>query len=37
MTILRAENGQIVEGWNCFDFMTMYQQIGWLPNPVLPG
>jgi predicted SnoaL-like aldol condensation-catalyzing enzyme len=37
ITILRVnDNGQIVEGWNCFDFLTMYQQIGWVPNPVLP-
>jgi predicted SnoaL-like aldol condensation-catalyzing enzyme len=37
MTILRAENGMVVEGWNCFDFLTMYQQIGWVAEPVLPG
>jgi predicted SnoaL-like aldol condensation-catalyzing enzyme len=36
MTILRAENGRIVEGWNCFDFLSMYQQIGWMSDPVLP-
>jgi predicted ester cyclase len=37
VTIFRATNGQIVEGWNCYDFLTMYQQIGWVPNPVLPA
>ena len=37
ITILRAENGRIVEGWNCFDFLTMYQQIGWVANPVVAG
>jgi predicted ester cyclase len=37
ITILRSENGLIVEGWNSFDFLSMYQQIGWVPNPVLPG
>jgi steroid delta-isomerase-like uncharacterized protein len=31
MCIGRFENGQIREGWNCFDFMTMYQQLGVLP------
>jgi predicted SnoaL-like aldol condensation-catalyzing enzyme len=37
ITILRAdEKGRIVEGWNTFDFLTMYQQIGWVSNPVLP-
>ena len=24
-------DGRIREGWNCFDFMTMYQQLGVLP------
>ena len=28
MTIVRIENGKIVEAWNNFDFMTMYKQIG---------
>ena len=32
MVIVRAANGQLVEGWNQFDFMTMYQQIGMLPQ-----
>ena len=36
ITIIRTANGRIVEGWNVFDFLTMYQQIGWVPNPVLP-
>ena len=36
MTIARVRNGKLVEGWNVFDFLTMYQQIGWVPNPVLP-
>ena len=31
ITIARIENGQIVEGWNNFDFMAMYQQLGALP------
>lgn len=31
MVFARVENGQLVEGWNCFDFLTLYQQIGALP------
>jgi predicted ester cyclase len=33
-TFIRARDGKIVEGWNTFDFLTMYQQIGWVPDPV---
>ena len=29
--IVRVENGQIVEAWNSFDFLTFYQQLGMLP------
>lgn len=29
MAVLR--DGQIQEGWNCFDFMSLYQQVGMLP------
>ena len=36
ITICRVRNGRIVEGWNSFDFLTMYQQIGWVKNPPLP-
>jgi steroid delta-isomerase-like uncharacterized protein len=28
MTIARISQGKIVEAWNNFDFMTMYQQLG---------
>jgi steroid delta-isomerase-like uncharacterized protein len=28
MVIARVGNGQIQEGWNCFDFLAMYQQLG---------
>jgi steroid delta-isomerase-like uncharacterized protein len=28
MCIARISDGQIVEAWNSFDFMTMYQQLG---------
>jgi steroid delta-isomerase-like uncharacterized protein len=31
MTIARVADGQIREGWNCYDFLTMYQQIGVMP------
>jgi hypothetical protein len=36
MTIIRVEDGMIVEGWNSFDMLSMYQQIGWVANPPLP-
>jgi hypothetical protein len=32
---VRVENGVIVDAWNSFDFLTMYQQIGWVPSPVV--
>jgi predicted ester cyclase len=28
MTFVRIQNGRIIEGWNNFDFMTMYKQLG---------
>ncbi|HEX6716465.1 MAG TPA: ester cyclase [Pyrinomonadaceae bacterium] len=28
ITIVRIDNGKIVEAWNNFDFMTMHKQIG---------
>ena len=28
----RVRDGQMVEGWNTFDFLTCYQQIGLLPQ-----
>jgi steroid delta-isomerase-like uncharacterized protein len=28
MTIVRIKDGKIVEGWNNFDFMTMFKQLG---------
>jgi len=31
MGIARVEDGRIVETWNSFDFLTLYQQIGLLP------
>jgi len=34
MIFTRVKNGQIVEGWNCIDFLTFYQQLGWVANPV---
>jgi steroid delta-isomerase-like uncharacterized protein len=30
MTIVRIDNGKIVEAWNNFDFMTLYKQVGHL-------
>ena len=32
MCIARVRNGQIVEGWNSFDFLALYQQLGLLPQ-----
>ena len=31
MGMARVQDGKIVEAWNCFDFMSLYQQIGLLP------
>lgn len=31
MTWARTENGQFQEGRNCFDFLTMYQQLEIVP------
>ena len=31
LVMARVENGQIAEGWNCFDFLSLYQQLGVLP------
>ena len=28
IAIARVEDGQMVEGWNCFDFLSLYQQLG---------
>lgn len=28
MTIARVKNGKIVEGWNCIDLLTAFQQVG---------
>jgi steroid delta-isomerase-like uncharacterized protein len=28
ITIIRIENGKIVEAWNNFDFMTLHRQVG---------
>ena len=36
VTSARVRDGILLEGWNVFDFLTMYQQIGWVPNPVTP-
>ena len=31
MGMARVENDKIVEGWNAYDFMSLYQQVGMLP------
>ena len=35
VAIGRIVDGQLHEGWNCFDFLTMYQQLGAIPP--MPG
>jgi len=37
ITIVRIRDGKIVEAWNNFDFMTMFQQLGALPAPDAPA
>ena len=34
MTFARVENGKIVEGWNNFDQLGMFQQLGAIAAPV---
>ena len=29
LTVVRFQNGKLVEGWNSFDFLKMYQQLGY--------
>ena len=36
ITIVRVKDDRIVEGWNSFDFLRMYQQMGWVKDPPLP-
>ena len=31
MCIVRFENGKVIEAWNSFDLMKMYQQVGVFP------
>jgi steroid delta-isomerase-like uncharacterized protein len=31
MAMARVVDGRLVEGWNCFDFLACYQQVGLLP------
>jgi predicted ester cyclase len=32
VAIAVIRDGQIQEGWNCFDFLSLYQQVGILPH-----
>jgi steroid delta-isomerase-like uncharacterized protein len=32
MVIARVQGGQIVEAWNSFDFLSLYQQVGLVPQ-----
>ena len=36
VTIARVKDGKFIEGWNFFDLLSMYQQLGWVKAPVLP-
>ena len=36
VTITRTNGSQCVEGWDYFDFLGLYQQIGWVANPLVP-
>jgi predicted ester cyclase len=36
LAMVRVQDGQIIEGWNCFDMLVMYQQIGWVGSPPTP-
>jgi len=31
MCIVRTRGDKLIEGWNCFDFLSMYQQLGVVP------
>lgn len=33
MVFVRADGDKLVEAWNCFDFLTCYQQIGVVAAP----
>lgn len=37
MTFARIQNGKLVEGWNVFDQLGMFQQLGAIAVPVLPA
>jgi steroid delta-isomerase-like uncharacterized protein len=32
MCIVRTRGDKVIEGWNCFDFLALYQQLGVLPQ-----
>ena len=32
MCMVRVHDGYIVDGWNSFDFLSFYQQLGILPQ-----
>lgn len=34
MTIVRAEDGQVQEAWNSFDFLSLYQQLDLAPQTI---
>ncbi|HZI84412.1 MAG TPA: ester cyclase [Casimicrobiaceae bacterium] len=32
MAMARVRDGKVVEGWNAFDFLSLYQQVGMVPG-----
>jgi len=34
ISIVRVDNGQIQEAWNCFDFLGLFQQLGVVSKPM---
>ncbi|MEO5564842.1 MAG: ester cyclase [Chitinophagaceae bacterium] len=35
LSVVRIKDGKLVEGWNNFDFLKMYQQLGHILMPVM--
>jgi predicted ester cyclase len=36
LVMARVVDGKVVECWNVFDFLGMYQQMSWVKMPVMP-
>jgi hypothetical protein len=33
---VKVRDGQLVKAWNCFEFLSTYQQLGWVHDPMTP-